>query len=184
MPYNHVLFSLTHLTALCTDRFATDVTDNLNDAKTLAHQRQALVPYMQFTCNGRITRLTISTEDQSGKPHYGQNPVTFQMWQPTGSTTYRLVGQVELPEGVTLSGNDLLVNFSIPTGLDLFFHHSDVIGYFQPDDLREKILNDDNDNSYFAYELNTNTIATTFDVSSGSVSRRNSRKPLVKVTHG
>lgn len=167
---------------LCTDRFAVGITDDLSDSKTLAHKKQFLVPYLQFMCNGRITRLTVSTEDQRGKKHYGQNPVTFQVWQPSGLTTYRLAEQIDLPEGVTLSRNDLLVNFTILTGLNLFFHQNDVVGYFQPDDLREKILNDDDDDSY--YELSTNTIATTFNTNSGSVSRRNSQKPLVKVTYG
>ena len=91
---------------------------------------------------------------------------------------------IELPVGVAGSSNDfLLVNFSIPTDYNLFFHDGDVVGYYQPDDLRAKIWTVRN-SSYPAYRLRVSNYTTTFDTSSDSVQVRDDRQPLIHVIHG
>lgn len=137
-------------------------------------------------CNGRITRLIVGTEDETGKRNGGPNPIIFQIWRPTGDTTYGLFGMIELPEGADVEGSSngfLLVNFSIPTDNNLFFHDGDVVGYYQPDDLRAKIWTIRN-SSYPAYRLRVNNYTATFDTSSDSVEVRNDRQPLIHVVYG
>ena len=128
------------------------------------------MPYLQFTCNGRITWLIVGTDNETEKNHGGPDPVIFQIWkQPTA--TYNLFGMIELPEGVTVPGEPedfLLVNFSIPNGINLFFYYGDVVGYYQPDNLRAKIWTIRN-SSYTAYRERVSNYTTTFDISSSSV---------------
>ena len=92
----------------------------------------------------------------------------------------------ELPQGASVAGNPddfLLVNFSIPTGNSLYFRDGDVVGYYQPDDLRAKIWTVRN-SSYPAYRLQVSNYTTTFDTSSDSVEMRNERQPLIHVIYG
>ena len=133
-------------------------------------------------CNGRITRLIVSTDEEGGR-NGGPNPIVFQIWKPTGNTTYRLFGMTELPEGVMLSRDFFLVNFSIPSGVNLFFHDGDVVGFYQPDMLIARTWTIRN-NSYRAYRLRADNYTTTFNTSSDSVDVRNDRQPLIQVIHG
>ena len=93
---------------------------------------------------------------------------------------------IELPEGASVAGNPddfLLVNFSIPTDTNLFFHDGDAVGYYQPDDLRAKIWTIRN-SSYPAYRLQVSNYTMTFDTNSDSVEVRNDRQPLIHVIYG
>ena len=91
---------------------------------------------------------------------------------------------IELPQGVAVGSDDyLLVNFSIPTGTNLFFHDGDVVGYYQPDDLRARIWTVRN-SSYPAYRLRVDNYTTTFDINGESVQRRDDRQPLIHMIYG
>ena len=171
---------------MCNERFADERQVSIEGRDRLEHERQIIVPYLQFTCNGRITRLIVGTDDETGKKNGGLNPLIFQIWKPTGDATYRLFGMIELPQGVAIPGNPddfLLVNFSIPNGIDLFFHHGDVVGYYQPDDLRAKIWTIRN-SSYTAYRQQVSNYTTTFNISSDSVQTKEDRQPLIHIIYG
>ena len=102
------------------------------------------------------------------------------------AATYNLFGMIELPEGVTVPREPeefLLVNFSIPNDINLFFHHGDVVGYYQPDNLRAKIWTIQN-SSYTAYRERVSNYTTAFDISSGSVQTKGNRQPLIHVIYG
>ena len=136
-------------------------------------------------CNGRITQLVVGTDRETGRES-GPNPVIFQIWMPTGDATYRLSGMIELPEGVTTPGNPddfLLVNFSIPSDVNLFFHHGDVVGYYQPDELRARIWTI-RDTSYVAYRLRADNYTATIDLNDDAVQERDDRQPLIQVIYG
>ena len=170
---------------MCTDRFASEQQVSTEGQDRLEHERQIIIPYLQFACNGRITRLIVGTDRETGRES-GPNPVIFQIWKPTGDATFRLFGMIELPEGVTISGNPddfLLVNFSIPADVNLFFHHGDVVGYYQPDELRARIWTVRND-SYVAYRLRTNNYTAIFDLNDDEVQTRDERQPLIQVVYG
>ena len=149
----------------------------------MEHERQIIIPYLQFLCSGRITRLIVGTDKESGR-NSGPNPIIFQIWKPNGNDTYSLFGMIELPEGVAGDPDDfLLVNFSIPANNSLFFHDGDVVGYYQPDDLRARIWTVRN-SSYPAYRIRVDNYTTTFDVHGDSVNVRNDRLPLIHVIYG
>ena len=174
------------VTGLCTNRFASEQQVTTEGHDRLEHERQIIVPYLQFMCNGRITRLIVGTDDETGKRNGGPNPLIFQIWTPTVDATYRLSGLIELPEGVTTPGNPddfLLVNFSIPTDVNLFFHHGDVVGYYQPNELRARIWTIRN-SSYVAYRLRADNYTTTIDLNDDAVDDRNERQPLIQVIYG
>ena len=170
------------MTGLCTERFASEQQVSSEGYTRLRRQRQIIVPHLRFMCNGRVTRLIVSTEKD-----YGPDPLIFQIWQPTGNTTYRLSGMpIELPQGVVVDDrldDFLLVNFSIPANINLFFHHGDVVGYYQPDDLRARIWTIRN-SSYVAYELRANNFTRTFDIDDESVRARDDQQPLIHVIYG
>ena len=171
---------------MCSERFADERQVSTEGRDRLEHERQIIVPYLQFMCDGRITQLVIGTDDETGKKNGGPNPVIFQIWKPTDNVNYRLFGMIELPQGVTIPGNPedfLLVNFSIPNNINLFFHHGDVVGYYQPDDLRAKIWTIRN-SSYTAYRERVSNYTTTFDLSSNSVETRDDRQPLIHIIYG
>ena len=170
---------------MCTDRFASEQQVSTEGRDRLEHERQIIIPYLQFTCNGRITRLIVATDRETGRES-GLNPVIFQIWKPTGDATFRLFGMIDLPEGVTIPGNPndfLLVNFSIPADVNLFFHHGDVVGYYQPNELRARIWTIRND-SYVAYRLRTDNYTATFDLNGDEVQTRDERQPLIQVVYG
>ena len=185
--YNKICNKYISVTGLCTERFASEQQVSSEGDDRLEHERQIIVPHLRFMCNGRVTRLIVSTDDETGKKNGGPNPLIFQIWQPTGDTTYRLSGMsIELPQGVAVdSSNDdfLLVNFSIPAKINLFFHHGDVVGYYQPDELRAKIWTIRN-SSYVAYRLRVNNFTRTFDTDDDSVQTKDDRQPLIHVIYG
>ena len=171
---------------MCTERFASEQQVSSEGDDRLEHERQIIVPHLRFTCNGRVTRLIVSTDDETGR-NSGPNPLIFQIWQPTGNTTYRLSGMpIELPQGVVVDDHlddFLLVNFSIPANINLFFHHGDVVGYYQPDDLRARIWTIRN-SSYVAYRLRANNFTRTFDIDDELVQENSNRQPLIHVIYG
>lgn len=166
---------------MCTDRFASEQEVTGRGDDRLERERQIIVPHLQFMCNGRITRLIVSTDEEGRRS--GPNPILFQVWKLTGNTTYRLSGMIELPEGVEISRDFFLVNFSIPTGVNLFFHDGDVVGYYQPDQIIARIWTIEND-LYLAYRLQVDNYTTTFDISDDSVEVRDERWPLIQVIYG
>lgn len=171
---------------MCSERFADERQVSTEGRDRLEHERQIIVPYLQFMCDGRITQLVIGTDDETEKKNGGPNPVIFQIWKPTDNVNYRLFGMIELPQGVTIPGNPedfLLVNFSIPNNINLFFHHGDVVGYYQPDDLRAKIWTIRN-SSYTAYREQISNYTTTFDLNGDSVETRDDRQPLIHIIYG
>ena len=91
---------------------------------------------------------------------------------------------IELPEGVAGDPRDfLLVNFTIPANNSLFFHDGDVVGYYQPGDLRARIWTIGN-SSYPAYYIQADNYTTTFDIHGESVDMRDDQLPLIQVIYG
>ena len=104
-------------------------------------ERQALFPFANFSCNGRITGVTASVDTVT-------NGVTLnypylEVWHPQapGVGVFDKVGEVqiksEVVKEVDASDNTFwLLSISLNGSDRVEFEFGDVIGFFQPSDMR------------------------------------------------
>ena len=112
---------------MCTD--SVDVRQTGDDH--IGGDTLAIIPHLNFTCNGRITsiRARLSVDNRTDHPF-------FQVWWPSADTTaYDKIGEVELSDDqVTGSGNYQTANI-ILTGnntIEVHDQSGDVVGYYHP----------------------------------------------------
>ena len=121
----------------CTDYV--DIQQNGN--VVIGRNRLAIIPRLNFTCNGRITSIRarmVFDNSRSGYPF-------FQVWRPAsvGSTIYNKIGEVPLQSDDQLSEvNNIFQTATIDlTGNNTIEVQSgDVVGYYHPPDARLRVL--------------------------------------------
>ena len=121
----------------CTDYV--DVQQNGN--VVIGRNRLAIIPRLNFTCNGRITSIKARIVFDSKRSEY---PL-FQVWRPASihSTTYMKIGEVKLQSDDQLSEvNDTFKTVTITvTGANTIEVQSgDIVGYYHPPDARFRVL--------------------------------------------
>lgn len=87
--------------------------------------RQTLIPDINFSCNGTITKLLFGAEWQGFTPGFTQ----FQVWREisTGSM-YKKVGEVTVR--VRTENSSGLYEYELESPIE--FRDGDIFGYFQP----------------------------------------------------
>ena len=121
----------------CTD--SVDIQQNGNNP--IDRNRLAIIPRLNFTCNGRIASIRARVQRNNGM----QYP-SFQVWRPSssvGSTIYSKIGEVQLQstDQVTGGNNNRIANIVLTGNNTIEFQSGDVVGYYHPPNARYQIRN-------------------------------------------
>ena len=159
----------------------TDYVDIEQDGQnSVGHNRLAIIPRLNFTCNGRITSIRARMRFDDGMDNY---PI-FQVWRPSsvGSTVYNKIGEVQLQSNqVTGDGNRRTVNIILTGNNTIEFQSGDVIGYYHPSDARYRVRTIRTD-GYILYQFDGSP-STSVNLS-GANDNDNERQPLIQFTIG
>ena len=161
----------------CTDY----VNVHQNGRDQINRDRLAIIPRLNFTCDGRIIgiRARVSFDSNNNRNEY----LFFQVWRPvsTGSTiaSYTKIGEVQLQsdDQVTGSGNRQTANIILTGNKTIEFQSGDIVGYYHPPDARYRVRTIRTD-GYILYQ---------FDGSPESVNLNNGvnyQQPLIQFTIG
>ena len=155
----------------CTD--SVDLMQNSDNV--MGHNRLAIIPRLNFTCNGRITsiRARMSFNRLSGFPF-------FQVWRATsvGSTMYNKISQVQLPRGVTSVAATATFDLNDNT-IDI--QSGDVVGYYHPNESRYRVR-DIQTEGYVLYQFIGSH--ETVDLNNSNIASDDNRQPLIQFTIG
>ena len=116
-------------------QFCTDYVDVQQDGyNRVERNRLAIIPRLNFTCNGRITsiRARMFFEQYQGRTDYP----FFQVWRLAveSTTIYNKIGEVQLQsDGQAIgSGNYRTANIILTGNNTIAVRSGDVVGYYQP----------------------------------------------------
>ena len=117
----------------CTD--TVNVQQNGNDQ--IGHNRLAIIPRLNFTCNDRITSITARVNLDNTRSEFP----FFQVWRPASadSTIYNKIGEVQLQSDnqvtrIRRNRRNILVANIILTGNNTIEVQSGDVGYYHPPD--------------------------------------------------
>ena len=147
---------------------------------TIASNRLAIIPRLNFTCNGRITSIRARVLG----PRSRRNSFpSFQVWQlaSVDSRVYNKTGEVRLQ-----SNNQVITGVSglreadiILTGTSrMEFQSGDVVGFYHPPSARYQVITIQT-NEYRLYQFEGSSDSVTL-VGEGE----NNRQPLIRLTVG
>ena len=113
----------------CTD--SVDVQQNGRDQ--IGHYRLAIIPRLNFTCNGRITsiRARVRFDDSEDRIDYP----FFQVWRQAVNTTYNKIGEVHLQSDdqvIEVRDNVLVATIILTGNNTIEVQSGDVVGYYHP----------------------------------------------------
>ena len=109
----------------------------------------AIIPRLNFTCNGRITRIRARVAFDRNRDQYP----FFQLWRAAsiGSTIYNKINEVQLPRDVTsLVDLRTIATFDLTNAIEVQL--GDVVGYYHPSDARFRVSTTGVD-GYMQYEF-------------------------------
>ena len=153
----------------CTD--SVDVLQNSDNV--MGHNSQAIIPRLNFTCNGRITSITarVSFNVVSNFPF-------FQVWRAAsvGSTIYNRINQVQLPREVIPGAG--VANFSLHNTIEV--QSGDVVGYYHPSSSRYRVR-DIRTDGYILYQFSGSQESVDLN---DNISSDDRRQPLIQFTIG
>ena len=163
-----------------------ECTDSVNvqqdGVRQLARNRQAIIPRLNFTCNGRITSIRARVDFDSSRNDYP----FLQVWRPAsvGSTIYNKIGEVQLSDD-QVTGNDTYQTANIIlTGNDTIDVQSgDVVGYYHPRQSRYRVR-DIETNGYVLHRFDGSPAADNTENLSQSDRMLNCRQPLLQFAIG
>ena len=168
----------------CTQGFPTpfhiDQVVKNTDLDTLSAQ-QVLIPSINFTCNGTITRWVIGARWQGQLPAYTE----LQIWRKISDNTYIKVAGTSIIVGT--SNNSEVYEYPLQNTLD--FQEGDIIGYFQPIRNRSELdlyLEDSGRINTYHQNLGINNLnpPNTGDIFSLESALRDTRYPLIAAHTG
>ena len=145
----------------------------------IGRDRLAIIPRLNFTCNGRITGITARVRLVNRRSDYPR----FQVWraESINSTIYNKIGEVQLQsdDQVTGSGRYRTANIIFTGNSTIEVQSGDVVGYYQPLDIRYHVRTIQTD-GYILYQFNGSSKSV--NLSRGTY--RNERQPLIQFTIG
>ena len=112
----------------------TDIVDvQLNGNDQIGRNRLAIIPHLNFTCNGRITSISarVYVDNNQNRNDYP----FFQVWQLAvdSTTIYNKTGEVQLSDDqVTGSGDYQTANIILTGNNTIEVQSGDVVGYYHP----------------------------------------------------
>ena len=160
----------------CTD--SVDVEQSGNNI--IRHGRLAIIPRLNFTCNGRITSIKVGLF----LSHHRNDYPYFQVWraESVNSTIYNKIGEVQLQsdDQVTGSGNRPTANIILTGNNTIEVQSGDVVGYYHPPDARYQVRTTGTD-GYILYQFVESFQSVNL---SNNVYDENYRQPLIQFTIG
>ena len=159
----------------CTD--SVDVQQDGNNQ--INHDRLAIIPRLNFTCNGRITSIRARVWRNNNRNDYPY----FQVWRRTsvGSTVYNKIGEVQLQSNNQVtkgSNNKREANIDL-TNNPIEFQSGDVVGYYHPPDTHYSVPTVQTD-GYRLHQFSGSPESVDLNNSNGD----NNRQPLIQFTVG
>ena len=160
----------------------TDSDDILQPGDDLTgHNRLAIIPRLNFTCNGRITSIRIRLwfeEERSNYPF-------FQMWRAAsvGSTTYNKIGEVQLQSDdqvTSVSSTTQIATITLTGNNTIEVQSGDVVGYCHPPNARLRVITRGTD-GYILYQFNRSSDSVDLNNAVGSY---NEQQPVIQFTIG
>ena len=162
-------------------QFCTDSVNIQSGQNQIGHNRLAIIPRLNFTCDGRITGIRARVRFEGGRKNY---PI-FQVLRPVsdGSKVYTKIGEVQLQsdDQVTGSGDYRTANIILTGNNTIEFQSGDVVGYYHPSDARYRVRTIQTD-GYILYQFNE---LSPTSVNLNDANRNdNERQPLIQFTIG
>jgi len=153
---------------------------------SFSSERQIIVPWLNFTCNGRITGIIVSTKKNDGGLH---NPY-LEVWHPQtpDSTIYNKIGEVQLTdsEAVVEIDGDGNIFWLLKTFLDegnkIEFESGDSVGFYHPPASHYHLWTIEA-TGYTGYGNISSNPLSTFSLDNSQISAPD-RQPLVEFTIG
>ena len=161
---------------MCTD--IVDIRQNGNSS--LGRTRLAIIPRLNFTCNGRITGISARVSSSRRSDN-----LLFQVWRPVSadSTMYNKTDEVPLQSNqVTGRGANRTANI-ILTGNDrIEFQSGDVLGYYHPLN-SSNLLRDIRTDGYILFRFDGSPVPSSVNLESRNA-MINFRQPLIQFIIG
>ena len=148
----------------------------------IGRNRLAIIPRLNFTCNGRITSIRARMVFDNNSSNYP----FFQVWRPAsvGSTIYNKTGEVQLQSDDQLSevnGTFRTATVNLIGNNMIEVQSGDVVGYYHPSDPRFRVLSRETV-GYRVYEFSE--LQESVDLSNKFNNSNNYRQPLIQFTIG
>ena len=165
----------------CTD--SVDIQQDGDDE--LGLERLAIVPHLNFVCDGRITGIMARLKFD-GSADSTDYP-TFQIWSPTVTDSYTNIGEVQLQENQVSQCNstDNCNANIVLTGNDTIeFQSGDVVGYYHPQQTDYQVTTI-RTNEYVQYRFDGSPAPTSVDLTTVANNRMSDqRQPLMQFAIG
>ena len=154
-----------------------------NGTQNVGRNRTAIIPRLNFTCNGRITSIRARVRFFSNRNDYP----FFQVWRPVsvGSTIYSKIGEVQLQSDDQVTGSgDYQTATIILTGKNrIEVQSGDVVGYYHPSNSRY-VVRDIQTDGYVLYRFNGLPAADNSEDINQTNFMFNNRQPLLQFAIG
>ena len=167
-------------------QFCTDYVDiQQNGNNRIGRNRLAIIPRLNFTCNGRITsiRARVEFDDDEDRIEYP----FFQIWRlsSTDPLVYNKTGEVELQNNqVSLDSEDFgIATINLTGNNTIEVQSGDVVGYYHPPQTRYQVRTTQTD-GYILYRSDELPDPPSFINLDESSNRENDRQPLIQFTIG
>ena len=154
-----------------------------NGTQNFGRNRTAIIPRLNFTCNGTITSIrarVVFFSNRNGYPF-------FQVWRPAsvGSTMYNKIGEVQLQSDDQVTGSgDYQTATIILTGKNrIDVQLGDVVGYYHPSNSRY-VVRDIQTDGYVLYRFNGLPAADNSEDINQTNFMFNNRQPLLQFAIG
>ena len=161
----------------CTDYVDIERSGN----NVLGRNTLAIIPRLNFTCNGRITSIRARMEFNDRRSDFP----FIQVWRPAsvGSTIYNKVGEVQLQsdDQVTDKGTYRTATIILTGNNTIEVQPGDVVGYYHPSDTRYRVRTLQTD-GYRLYQF-SGSLGLSVNLSNAD-QMNNNRQPLIQFTIG
>ena len=141
----------------------------------------AIIPRLNFTCNGRITSITARLFVSVGSDH-----PFFQVWQlrpsSVGSTIYSKIGEVQVQSDQLIVVNDgaQIANIALADNNTIEVQSGNVVGYYNPPDARYRVISIRTD-GYILYQFSGSHESVDLN---NNIDSDDQRQPLIQFTIG
>ena len=163
-------------TPFCTD--SVEIQQNGDDE--ISYQRIAIIPRLNFTCNGRITVIRARVRRVSD-----DNFSFFQVWRPssTSSTAYNRIGEIQLShDQVTGSGTYRTATIILTGNNRIEVQSGDVFGYYRQSFSLYRLRTIQTD-GYIQYEFDGTNAPTSVNLNNADRDI-NEQQPLIEFIIG
>ena len=163
----------------------TDSVDIQQSGLFIFRDSLAIIPRLNFTCDGRITSIRARVSLSATRNDYP----FFQVWRPSsaGSTVYNKIGEAQLQsdDQVIIGSNKFHeTNITLTGNSTIEFQSGDVVGYYQPPQSRYQVVNTQRfGNGYVLYWFDGSPATNSIDLSERNFIR-DSYQPLLQFSIG